>query len=292
MSSTPPIKALLAFDAAMKHMSFALAARELSVTPAAVSQQVQKLEDWLGAPLFVREVRQIRPTPAARDYWAAVQPALARIRTASLELRQRRKQEVRLSMPPTLAAKWFAPHMADFMGRHPDIALHLSATTDLADFDGDGIDLAIRHVDSQEPQLDATLLLPDEARLFCAPAYVRGQRLRRPADLARATLLHTTLHPHWLPWLERFAHFDAEKVAALPGVRFDQTLLAIEAARHGRGAVLCSRVLVEAELAAGLLVEPFDLALPLAHAYYLVHKRGAALRPPVQLLKDWLLTIG
>lgn len=289
MSLHPPMKALLAFDAAMKRMSFALAAQELSVTPGAISQQIQKLEDWLGASLFVRDVRQIRPTPEGLEYWAAVQPALQQIRQASQGLRQRGMLEVRLSMPPTLAAKWFAPRMADFMGHHPDISLHLAATTELADLERDSIDLAIRHFDGRAPQLDTTLLLPDEARLFCAADYARKLGLPTPAALAGVTLLNTTLHPHWTAWLGRFAGMDKEHVAALPQLHFNQTLLAIEAARYGRGVVLCSRQLVESELDKGLLVEPFDCALPLEQAYYLVHRRTNGLRPAVQVLKAWLL---
>lgn len=59
MNQSVPIKALLAFDAAMKHSSFALAADDLNVTAGAVGQQIQKLEEWLGTQLFVRNVRQV-----------------------------------------------------------------------------------------------------------------------------------------------------------------------------------------------------------------------------------------
>mgnify|MGYP006426301957 CR=1 FL=1 len=46
----PPLNALRAFEAAARHLSFTLAAEELSVTPAAVSHQVKALEDMLAAP--------------------------------------------------------------------------------------------------------------------------------------------------------------------------------------------------------------------------------------------------
>lgn len=62
------MKALLAFDAAMKHNAFSEAARELNVTPGAIGQQINKLEEWLGTPLFIRSVRQIQPTLAALNY--------------------------------------------------------------------------------------------------------------------------------------------------------------------------------------------------------------------------------
>ena len=55
----PPLNALRAFEAAGRHLSFKKAAEELFVTPAAVSQQVKQLEDYLGTPLFRRLTRAL-----------------------------------------------------------------------------------------------------------------------------------------------------------------------------------------------------------------------------------------
>ena len=62
----PPLNALRAFEAAARHESFAKAADELGVTPAAVSHQVKALEAWLGAPLFVRHAQGLHLTDAGR----------------------------------------------------------------------------------------------------------------------------------------------------------------------------------------------------------------------------------
>ncbi|HEY1998841.1 LysR family transcriptional regulator, partial [Paraburkholderia sp.] len=66
MRAIPPLKALLALESAMRLGSFTLAADELSVTPGAVGQQIQKLEAWLGIALFVRQIRQVTPTAEGR----------------------------------------------------------------------------------------------------------------------------------------------------------------------------------------------------------------------------------
>lgn len=291
MSAPLPIKTLLAFDAVMKHGSFALAATELHVTPGAVGQQIQKLEEWLGTALFTRTVRQVTPTADARDYWAVVQPALSRIQQASQRLRQNQAHEVWLTMPPSLAAKWFAPRMADFLGRHPELSLHLGTSTTLADFDRGPLDLAIRYFDGHDPALFTHLLHQDEARLYCAPAYAEKLQLNTPDDLQRATLIHTTLHPHWGPWLARFSQLTSAQVQAIPSQHFDQSLLAIEAARQGQGAVLSSALLTEQEIQEGSLCEPFADRLPLGKAYYVVHPRPGVLRPPAQTLQNWLLSL-
>lgn len=281
----------MVFDAAMKHKSFTQAAEELHVTPGAVGQQIHKLEEWLGETLFTRRVRQIEPTAEALHYWAAVQPALARIQHASEHLRLRQANEVWLSMPPTLAAKWFAPRMADFLAQRPDISLHLGATTAKSDFERERVDLAIRYFDGKDPSLESALLYPDEARLYCSPAYAQEHRLKTPDDLVRATLLHTTLQPLWPAWLQRFSQLSDAQIHAIPSLHFDQSLLALETARYGQGAVLSSAILTEAELRDGSLCEPFACRLPVAKGYYVVHHRGAALRPAALALKQWLLQV-
>ena len=62
----PPLTALRAFDAAARHMSFAKAAEELNVTPAALSFQIKSLEEHLGQPLFRRLNRAVELTEAGR----------------------------------------------------------------------------------------------------------------------------------------------------------------------------------------------------------------------------------
>ena len=62
----PPLNALRAFEAAARHLNFSRAADELSVTPGAVSQQIQNLEDYVGAALFKRTPKGLLLTDAAQ----------------------------------------------------------------------------------------------------------------------------------------------------------------------------------------------------------------------------------
>jgi len=282
------MKALVALEAAMRLGSFTLAAQELSVTPGAIGQQIQKLEDWLGVALFIRQVRQVTPTAEGRLYFTRIQPALLEIILASRRLRERRIKGVRLSMPPSFAAKWFAPRMADFLQAHPGIALNLNTTTTVLDFEYDAVDLAVRYFDGVDRQLTVQRLCTDEARAYCSPAYAKKWKLKRPEDLRSAALLHNTLHPHWKAWLNRFSGLADAQIEAINGIQFDQSLMAIEAAVRAQGVVLTSPILVEAELAAGALVDPFDHALALPTGYHLVHPNTDELKPDVAALKAWM----
>jgi len=289
MSGMPPLKALVAFEAAMRLNSFSLAADELNVTPGAVGQQIQKLEAWLGVGLFARQVRQIVPTDEARAYYMQIQPALAQIVHASRRLRENQNKGVRVSMPPSFAAKWFAPRMTEFLIAHPGIALELNTTTAMVDFELQSIDLAVRYFDGNAPDLNVQLLHPDEACVYCSPSYARRLKLKNPDDLQRATLLHNTLHPHWTTWLKKFGGLSARQIDGMAGIHFDQSLMAIEAAVRGQGVVLTSAVLTEAEQAAKSLIDPFGLSLPLKTAYYLVHPKSIELKPGAATLKAWFI---
>ncbi|WP_293264258.1 LysR substrate-binding domain-containing protein [Oryzomicrobium sp.] len=289
MKPLPPLKSLVAFDAVMRSNSFSVAAAELSVTPGAIGQQIQKLEAWLGAALFIRQVRAIHPTPEALAYWARIQPALAQIADASQKLRDSRSAGVWLSMPPSFAAKWFTARMAGLLTAHPGLQLHLNATAALVDFEREAIDLAIRYFDGNDHRLETARLYDDEARVYCAPGYAAALAMAAPADAARASLLVTTMHAHWERWLARFAGLGGAQAMALPRIHFDQSLTAIEAARQGQGLVLTSPLLVREEVAAGTLVEPFDCPLPLVNGYYLVHPRTQALRPAAAAVKAWFI---
>jgi LysR family transcriptional regulator, glycine cleavage system transcriptional activator len=289
MRAIPPLKALVALESAMRLGSFTLAAEELSVTPGAVGQQIQKLEEWLGVALFVRQIRQVTPTTEGRAYFAQIQPAIAQIVEASRRVREGRSRGVRLSMPPSLAAKWFAPRMAEFLIAHPGIALNLSTSTAFVDFELDAVDLAIRYFNGVDPALSVHLLYADSARIYCSPAYAKRLKLKRPDDLQRATLLHNTLHPHWTAWLKQFSTLTEAQIEGIGGLHVDQSLIAVEAAVREQGVVLTSALLTKAEVAAGSLIEPFDLALPLASGYYLVHPRTAELQAGARTLKTWLI---
>ena len=91
--------------------------------------------------------------------------------------------------------------------------------------------------------------------------------------------------------MERFSQLSARQVESLPSLHFDQSIMAIEAARHDQGAVLCSALLTDSEVRDGALFEPFAKRLELSKGYYVTHHKAAALRPAAAALKKWLLSL-
>lgn len=281
-----PIKAIVCFDAVMRTGCLTTAAEQLFVTPGAVGQQIRKLEAWLGVALFVRGVRKLHPTPDATGYWETVQPALHRIGEASFGLRSKGDQEVRLSLPPTFGSTWFSRRMPLLTAQDPLLRLHVNAGDEVVDLGRGAYDLAVRHFGGQGAGLTAELLLPDEVRVYGSPQYGAQLGLLAVADIVRATLLYTTSHVHWRDWL---AQVDVPYTTIASKLRFDQSTMAIDAARRHQGLVLTSPWLVEDDLAEGQLVQLFEPALQVVgKGYYLVHRRDVPLRAPAQRLRHWL----
>ncbi|CAM3947135.1 Glycine cleavage system transcriptional activator [Pseudomonas reidholzensis] len=286
MRADTPLKAIACFDAVMRTGSVTVAAQQLFVTPGAVGQQIRKLEAWLGTPLFVRTVRKLQPTAQALSYWQQVRPALQQLDSASLAVQGKGDLQVRLSLPPAFASSWFARRMPQLTRRYPQLQLHLSASTDRVDFSQGTVDLAVRHFDGQAKDVQARLLLADEMRVYCSAEYRERQQLRTLADLPGATVLYTTSHAHWSQWLASVGlSFDG----LARGLQFDQSEMAIDAARRSQGLVLTSPWLVEDDVEQGRLVQVFDAVLATGKGYYLVQARDIALSEAAQRFEQWLV---
>jgi LysR family glycine cleavage system transcriptional activator len=197
-----------------------------------------------------------------------------------------------ISVAPSFASKWLLPRLADFSDQHPDIDLRISATVGLADFKRDKVDLAIRLGHGNYADLHTELLFGESLAPLCAPALLETKgRLRKVDDLRKHRLLHDTSIPgdseqsSWERWLNLAG---ARQVLAHRGTRFSLADLAMQAAIDGAGVVLGRMVLAERDLAAGRLVRPFRVILPLDVSYFLVMPKGSMRRTEVQTFRDWL----
>lgn len=246
--SLPNLNALKMFDAAARHLNFRLASEELNLTQGAVAQQVRNLEETLGIKLFIRLARGLSLTKPGATYHREIRKALDIIDTATADLHPT-PSAVTLSLPPSLAAKWLVPRLADFSTSHPDITLRTHASADVTDLRRDGIDLAIR----QGPApTDATLstrpLAPLNLVAIASPAYLANHPTpQNLADFATHKLIEDS-HAHWQTLFQTTGH---PRLVDL--LTFNQTALAIDAATNGQGITIAPRLLVQEALKTGLL---------------------------------------
>lgn len=286
----PPLRSLRAFESAARHQSFADAAKELHVTPAAISQQIKLLEDYLGVQLFRRSagVTLTEPAQAAlpllTESFDRMERAVERLRVG------RENGPLVVSAPPSFAARWLIPRLERLQAQHPDLDFRLAASTKLVDFDTEDVDMAIRYGSGHYPGLHVERL---KAEMVVAVAHPRlAQTLRQPADLLTATLLHNEgmnwdpTYPDWPAWLKNMGVSVETPLRQRP---FGDANLLIQAALSGLGAALVWQTLVTEELADGRLVALFPAQL-LSNAYHLVCPANRLSSPKVAVFRHWLMS--
>jgi len=284
----PPFPAVRAFEAAARHLSFKRAAEELHVTQSAVSHQIKALEDFLGVALFRRGTRGVALTAAGRSYLPALGEALDKMASATERLRgDPARDTLSVKTTPAFASRWLLPRLDAFRRAHPSITIALSTAIDGVDFANEDIDVAVWYGYGDWPRLHSDSLLRSRLVPVCSPGLLRdGPVLRRPDDLRHYTLLHNAMSDDWARWLRAAG---AGLVDATRGPRFGDCNLMMQAAVEGQGVALAFEALVDADLAAGRLVEVFDVELLPDAWYYILVPPGGQARPKVAAFRDWLL---
>ena len=289
-----PLNALRAFECAARHLSFVLAAEELYVTPAAVSHQVKRLEEYLGIQLFRRLSRGLLLSETGQVLFVELREVFLRLDKAMAQVQASDLQgALTISVAPAFAAKWLVPRLLRFEEQHPDIDLRMSSTLAMVDFQRDGFDAAVRLGHGHYPGLVAVKLFEESVTPMCSSRVLDGARsLVKADDLKGQVLLHDDslafdpAAPDWRSWLKAAG---AKTVEVNRGTRFGQPDHALQAAIDGAGVVLGWRHLAADDIAAGRLVTPFELSLPLGSNFYLVYPEAYASRKKVVMLQNWLL---
>jgi LysR family transcriptional regulator, glycine cleavage system transcriptional activator len=291
MDRLPPLNALRAFECAARHLSIKLAADELHVTPGAVSRHVKGLEDALGLPLFERGHREIKLTRHGADYQRAVTQALDALREATRKLtRSRQRKTLKIRAYTTFAMRWLIPRLSGFHAAHPDIEVLLKASLDPVDFRKEDIDGAVRLGDGNWPGAYAYRLVSNILVPVASPGLLKnGAKLKKPADLARQTLLHSIARPDdWSTWLE--AAGAQGVVDARAGMTYESSAMAYAAAMEGQGLPIAQLFLVADDLAAGRLVMPFKQTVDMGDfTYYLLTPRHRAESASMKTFRLWML---
>jgi LysR family transcriptional regulator, glycine cleavage system transcriptional activator len=289
-TALPSLNGLRAFEAAARHLSFTRAAAELNVTQTAISHQIRRLEEQLGIRLFLRRNRALLLTREAEGYLPAVRAAFEDLRRATERLRRpEREGLLTVSTTASLAAKWLVTRAAAFQEAHPGIEVRITTSSHLVDFRREEVDMAVRYGRGNWPGLRAQWLMAEELFPVCSPSLLNGAKpLRRPEDLVHHTLLHATVsREDWQLWLT--AAGLPGSIASRRGLTFDQSFMAIQAAVDGHGIAMGRTRFVEADVAAGRLVVPFDVVLPADAGFYIVAPEDTAGSPKIALFRDWLI---
>jgi len=291
---TYPLNALRAFEASARHLSFVKAAEELSVTPAAVSHQVKRLEEYLGLQLFKRKSRGLVLAESGQLLSSDLREAFLRIDKAMERVTDNdARGTLTLSVAPTFAVMWLIPRLQKFYALHPDIDVRISTSLGLVDFKRDDFDAAIRLGSGEWFGLETIKLFNESVTPMCSPRLLEGaDAIRVPNDLQRHVLLHNHSMdydpdaPTWATWLQAAG---ANNVDASRGIHFSLPDHGLQASMDGSGVVLGWQFLAAKDLAAGRVVAPFELSLPLGSSFYLTYPEAHGRRTNISVFRDWLM---
>ncbi|MBS0563797.1 MAG: LysR family transcriptional regulator [Proteobacteria bacterium] len=271
-----PLNALRAFEAAARAASFTLAAAELGVTSAAVSQQVRALEGHYGKKLFLRQGNRITLTDAGRAIYPRLEAALAEIAAIGAALRDEQgRARLVVSCLPSVAESWLIPHLAGF-GPAPGIELRVE--DDPVVLARAGVDLRITYGGYLYPDHRCEPLFRDRIVALAAP----GLAPEGLAALPDSRFVHTdwgqsfVTAPSWAAYWRQAGGRAAPDPAR--GLVVGQSHLAIVAARAGLGAALAPERIAASAIGSGALRIVGGQSLPMQHDYVLVWPHAASRR--------------
>ena len=289
----PPLKLLVAFEAAARQLSFTRAGDEIALTQSAVSRQIQALEERLGVALFRRMHRALALTDAGRTFQAAVRAALTGLDRATRELKRiDRARTVVVTTTAGFAGLWLIPRLAGFVAAHPGVDVRISANHAIADLERDGVDVAVRYQAVAALPANGVLLFGETVYPVCSPKLRRslGAALAVPADLASCTLLR--MEPDgghalrdWDLWLHAMGLADLRFAGVLHFSSYDQL---IQAAIAGQGIALGMLPLIDRLLKTRKLVQLFPGEVASPRGYCMLASSSAARKPEVAAFARWL----
>jgi LysR family glycine cleavage system transcriptional activator len=292
MDRVPPLNAVRAFEAAARHLSITLAAEELHVTAGAVSRQIKALEESLGFHLFTRGHREISLTRRGSDYYRTVTRAFDLLREATRKVsRGRQRRQLKIRAYTTFAMRWLIPRLSGFHAAHPDIEVLLKASLQPVDFRKEDLDGAVRLGDGRWSGATCTRLVANVLAPVASPALVKaGHRLRKPADVAHHTLLHSIARPDdWRHWLQA-AGVSEHQVDPAAGMTYESSAMAYAAAIEGQGLAIAQLFLVTRDLEEGRLVMPFKKTVDMGDfTYYLLTPSDRDESASMTTFRQWLL---
>ena len=285
-SRIPSLNWLRVFEAAARTQSFARAAAQLHMSPAAVSQQVKALEDRLGLPLFQRKAQAVVLTEAGRAYLPPVQQALMTLEGATEALfGASREQGLYVQCVLIFAHGILARGVEAFETANPGVSLVLSTGNSASDFDSSFSDLKVVFGNPHSFGAESDRIMGE--RLFPVARPEVAAQITQPSDLLNWPLVEVASHRSgWTQFLD--------ETRVMPGQRrmihADSTIMSMRIAEAGQAVALARSPASDAVMTgAGLVPCLPGVEVAGSEAYHLVYDSLSGLRPPARRFREWLL---
>ena len=289
-----PLNALRAFEAVAKHGSFTGAANALLISQSALSRHVISLEKLIGVQLFDRRPHALVLTAAGQHLLPVVSKSLDRLEYAIDEIRHAGAptlRTLRVQMPPSFAVHVAVPLLRDFRRANSEVEIDLVSPYAVGPPPND-VDVAVVYSQPTVTELVSDLLWPVQLGILCHPDVAErhaGKDLGsflHDNELIHVRIADLPRHHVWAQFVKKanLGPFNFER-----GLVFDTSMLAVQYALSGEGLALVDLHMFRDDIAAGRLVQPFELTLDEGYGYYLVTPPEALSDTAIALFRSWLI---
>ncbi len=170
------LKSLIIFLRSAQYQSFSEAARQLSLSPSAVSRAVARLEEDLGIRLLQRTTRSLSLTEDGTKYYQRCQQILDELEAVELEMKQSQSKPkgiLRLNLSIAFGKMYIAPRLAQLAVQYPDLRFNVSFSDRMSDLIEDGIDATVRVGAGSDSRLRMQALGMAYPITCAAPSYLK-----------------------------------------------------------------------------------------------------------------------
>jgi DNA-binding transcriptional LysR family regulator len=290
------LESLKLFADVARRGSFAAVAKERDLDPSSVSRIVAQLEADLGIRLFQRTTRRMTLTEAGDLYLSRIEPLideLQRAKDQAQNIGAGPSGTIRLTASVTFGIRRIVPLLGLFQQRYPALKIEGLFTDQNVDLIGERIDLAVRLGPTVEGDLVATKLAETRYRVVASPAYLAAAPpLRQPEDLGKHRCLLLNLRAFRTRWIFRDSLGTLLEVPVEGDVILSAAIALYDAALAGLGPTLLPDWLVDADIRAGRLVNPFPshavTATTFDTAAWLIYPSRSYLPNKVRVTIDFL----
>lgn len=285
------VDAMRLFTRIVERRSFTLAAQDLELPRSTVTEVVKRLEARLGARLLERTTRQVRPTLDGEAYYQRCLAILAEIEEAEAAFTGAKPSGLlRVHVQGTLARHFMLPGLPGFLERYPGIQLRIGEGDRYVDLVREGVDCVLRvgkPSDSSMVGRQVTLL---EEATCASPAYLQRHGMpQSPDDLDGHRMIGFVSSATGSVIPLEFLVKGALRQVTLPlttSVVGAETYVAM--ARLGLGLIQVPRYRLQADFAAGVLVDVLPNFPPSPSPVYVLYPQNRQLSPRVRVFVDWL----
>ncbi|WP_371185837.1 LysR substrate-binding domain-containing protein [Thalassotalea maritima] len=287
------INLLVTFECAARHKSYSIAAQELCISQAAVSQQMRQLEQALNTKLFIRKAKHMHLSQQGKILFDSSKNALSMINQGISQIYQEDiAGELTVTSTQAFTSLWLMPRLQSFAKLHPNIQIRFLPSAGFEDFKQSHIDLAIRFGTQITQNTPKNLVCEyfGEASVYpiCSAELANSLSLTSPVDLL-STWLVTLEAPGAYTWQ---AWFNSVNVTGYEQhkqwTKVNSTDTALTAVLNGHGVTLAAPYLCKQQLDSGELVIPFNLPHPATVKRYMVYDQNSSRLTRLKVFMEWL----